>query len=233
MSGLPLLGPTDFLAHRNGRLSLSLSHTHVHARLVCLHKKNRKGWANNEINGVVRFRFLCRGRVGRRGGSSTHANVNAEQAFTRSRKTLFARTVKRDAQVGSSLIVNHFSPSAFSRRLVAGKSLFSFVPLPSTQTSEHKRCCTLLVRVPPRSRGSKCLGGRGFFVRFGDTTRTAAASLLSAERLLSHGGAHLVSSPRSHLRATTGQDGKSTEPPSHGASAFPPLWGQNFARESG
>ena len=140
---------------------------------------------------------------------------------------------KTRCAICSSLVVNHFSPSAFSRRLVAGKSWFSFVPLPSTQTSEHKRCCTLLVRVPPRSRGSKCLGGRGFFVRFGDTTRTAAASLLSAERLLSHGGAHLVSSPRSHLRATTGQDGKSTEPPSHGASAFPPLWGQNFARESG
>ena len=98
VSGLPLLGPTEALAHRNGRFSLSLSHTHVHARLVCLHKKNRKGWANNEINGVVRFRFLCRGRVGRRGGSSTHAKVNAEHAFTRSRKTLFARTVKRDAQ---------------------------------------------------------------------------------------------------------------------------------------
>ena len=95
----------------------------MHARLVCLHKKNRKGWANNEINGVVRFRFLCRGRVGRRGGSSTHANVNAEHAFTRSRKTLFARTVKRDAQAGSSLVVNQFSPSAFSRRLVAGKKL--------------------------------------------------------------------------------------------------------------
>ena len=152
MSGLPLLGPTEALAHRNGRFSLSLSHTHVHARLVCLHKKNRKGWANNEINGVVRFRFLCRGRVGRRGGSSTHANVNAEHVFTRSRKTLFARTVKRDAQAGSSLVVNYFSPSAFSRRLVAGKKLV-FVSFLSVESASRNTSAVHSAGEGPASSG--------------------------------------------------------------------------------
>ena len=129
--------------------------------------------------------------------------------------------------------MNYFSPSAFSRRLVAGKKLV-FVSFLSVESASRNTSAVHSAGEGPASSGDPSVSAGaaslyGLMTQQGpQQPRCSLPSDCSRTE-----GLPLVSSPRSHRRATTGQDGKSTEPPYHGASAFPPLLGQNFARESG